>query len=49
LPFVTMRVVRGGGWGYDVVHSMRAAERDGYPEGTADPTLGFRCAFTIKE
>ncbi len=47
VPFVHLRVVRGGGWAYDVVHSLHAAERDGYPEGTSDPTLGFRCAFDL--
>ncbi|MFI5301890.1 MAG: formylglycine-generating enzyme family protein [Polyangiales bacterium] len=47
LAYVRARVVRGGGWAYDVVHSMHAAERDGYPADTSDPTLGFRCAFDL--
>ncbi len=37
--------VRGGSWDYDVVHSLRVSDRDGYPSTLRDPTLGFRCAY----
>ncbi len=37
--------VRGGSWDYDVVHSLRVSDRDGYPSDLRDATLGFRCAF----
>ena len=39
--------VRGGSWEYDVVHSLRVSERDGYPTDLRDPTLGFRCAYDV--
>ena len=39
--------VRGGSWEYDVVHSLRVADRDGYPTDLRDPTLGFRCAYDV--
>ena len=38
--------VRGGSWDYDVVHSLRVSDRDGYPSDLRDPTLGFRCAYS---
>lgn len=37
--------VRGGSWDYDVVHSLRLSDRDGYPSDLRDATLGFRCAY----
>jgi formylglycine-generating enzyme required for sulfatase activity len=37
--------VRGGCWDYDVVHSLRVSDRDGYPSALRDATLGFRCAY----
>jgi formylglycine-generating enzyme required for sulfatase activity len=40
-------VVRGGSWEYDVVHSLRVSQRDGYPTDLRDPTLGFRCAYEV--
>lgn len=39
--------VRGGSWDYDVVHSLRVSDRDGYPSDLRDPTLGFRCAYGV--
>ena len=44
-PFAPRRVVRGGSWNYDVVHSLRVSDRDGYPPDLRDATLGFRCAY----
>lgn len=41
-------VVRGGSWEYDVVHSLRVSQRDGYPTELRDPTLGFRCAYDVQ-
>ncbi len=38
-------VVRGGSWEYDVVHTMRVSDRDGYPTDLRDATVGFRCAY----
>ncbi|MGZ3474368.1 MAG: formylglycine-generating enzyme family protein [Polyangiales bacterium] len=39
--------VRGGSWDYDVVHSLRVSDRDGYPSDLRDATLGFRCAYDV--
>ncbi len=39
--------VRGGSWDYDVVHSLRVSDRDGYPSELRDATLGFRCAYDV--
>lgn len=41
-----LRGVRGGSWDYDVVHSARSSDRDGYPADLRDATLGFRCAYS---
>ncbi|MBX7194840.1 MAG: formylglycine-generating enzyme family protein [Sandaracinaceae bacterium] len=44
-PKARLRGVRGGSWDYDVVHSLRVSDRDGYPSDLRDATLGFRCAY----
>ena len=43
----TRHGVRGGSWDYDVVHSLRVSDRDGYPSTLRDATLGFRCAYDL--
>jgi formylglycine-generating enzyme required for sulfatase activity len=45
-PTAARHVVRGGSWQYDVVHSARVSDRDGYPSGLRDEALGFRCAHS---
>jgi formylglycine-generating enzyme required for sulfatase activity len=44
-PSASHHVVRGGSWEYDVVHTLRVSDRDGYPTDLRDATLGFRCVF----
>ncbi len=44
-PFAPRRVVRGGSWDYDAVHSLRVSDRGAYPPALRDATLGFRCAY----
>jgi formylglycine-generating enzyme required for sulfatase activity len=44
VPGSRQRVVRGGGWRYDVATSMRAAERHWDLPSTRDDARGFRCA-----
>ncbi|MEO7094239.1 MAG: SUMF1/EgtB/PvdO family nonheme iron enzyme [Polyangiales bacterium] len=46
-PKAPHHVVRGGGWEWDVVHSLRVSDRDGYPTTLRDATLGFRCAYDV--
>jgi sulfatase modifying factor 1 len=46
-PKANRHGVRGGSWAYDVVHSLRVSDRDGYPSTLRDSTLGFRCAYDL--
>jgi formylglycine-generating enzyme required for sulfatase activity len=44
----TRRVIRGGSWYLRPVH-LRASNRDGYPAGSRNNTIGFRLVQDISE
>ncbi len=44
-PWSPRKVVRGGSWDYDAVHSLRVSDRDAYPSVVRDARLGFRCVY----
>lgn len=44
-PLSPRKVVRGGSWDYDAVHSLRVSNRNAYPSVVRDSRVGFRCAY----